>query len=76
LRELEVLSAPRTQRLDELSDDRGNGCRNIYRLGSLAPKSERLAIASQQTRGINLVHALSVKKGQKNGDKLCVMIPG
>lgn len=69
----EVLSAARTRWLYELTDERGEGCRDIYVLGSLTPKSERLAVASQQTRAINLVHALSVEKRLKKGDKLCVI---
>lgn len=60
-----ALSTERTRHLYELTDELGEGHRNVYVLGSLAPRSERLAVASQQTRAINLIHALSVEKRLK-----------
>ena len=70
---MEGLSTKSTCHLYELTDGLGKGHRNVYVLGSLAPKSERLAVASQQTRAINLIHALSVEKRLEEGDKLCII---
>jgi hypothetical protein len=58
--------------LYELTNQRGEGHKGVYVVGSLCT-GERIAVSSQQTRAINLVHALFSERRLESGSRLCVI---
>jgi hypothetical protein len=62
--------------LYELTDENGDAKRGIYVLGSLLDKKERVAVVSQQSRAINLIHSLLTEKRLKARDRICVIGAG
>src|SRR5262245_48147354 len=58
--------------LYELTNQLGVGHKGVYVVGSLCT-GERVAVSSQQTRAINLVHALFSEKRLEKGSRLCVI---
>jgi hypothetical protein len=60
-------------RLYELTGSLNVGHRNIFVLGTLSARSERIAVISQQTRAVNLVHCLFAAGRLAAGQRVCVV---
>lgn len=63
------MKASECRELYEATDATGEGLRNVFVLGGFLHRSERVAIASQQVRAINLIGSLGLAKGQQ----ICVI---
>ncbi len=56
-----------------LNNTPSSACPDVYVLGCLVHNSERVAVVSQQTRAINLVHALFAERRLTPGSRACVI---
>jgi len=58
--------------LYQLTDAKGDGHQGVFVLGSFC-SGERVAVSSQQTRALNLVHSLFAEKQLGPGSRVCVV---
>ena len=68
------MSAAAVCDLYELTDSQNSdGHPNVFVLGTLSARSERIAVISQQTRAVNLIHCLFATGRLAAGKRVCVV---